>query len=408
MKLNNIKLICAQNEFTLSENVLNSYGDVIVGWSHQDEPDNAQWNGSSYDPCVDPTEIQSLYNQWKTNDSTRPVYLNLGQGVSNIDWTGRGTCTGKWEMYDDYILGCDIVAYDIYPVSTNQTNVQGNLWYLPKGVDSLRSWCNDQKPVWDWIECTPVHQNIKPTKEQVTYLVWSSIIHGARGISYFAPKLPGQSGADYDGVLNDPVMLDHITQLNQQILSLAPVLNSNDILNRVEVSSSNSEVPVDILVKEYQGVLYIFAAAMRNSSTTASFTVQNVPTNTVFVLGEDREITISGNNFEDDFSGYGVHLYQIGGTGIIQPGRIAQNQELSVFISPNPFYHRVRITNVKRNLKQIKVFNLQGELVFSQTFNSALQQINWSAKDLLPGVYTVNLITTNNQLGVYSVIKLAQ
>src|SRR3954471_3098984 len=133
-----MKVMCDQNSFCLGKLT----DTTIYAWTLGDEPDNAQWNATTnkYDPCIDPSVIINQYNAIKAKDANRPVYLNLGQGVSNIDWVGRGTCTGKTNMYpvykNGYAKGCDIISYDIYPV--NNTDVtKEKLWYVPKGVDSL-------------------------------------------------------------------------------------------------------------------------------------------------------------------------------------------------------------------------------------------------------------------------------
>ena len=88
---------------------------IIEGWTQQDEPDNAQDDGKGgYGPCVDPSAIVSLYKTWTANDSTRPVFLNFGQGVGWQDYYGRGSaCAGKLDMYPQYMEGADIVSFDI-------------------------------------------------------------------------------------------------------------------------------------------------------------------------------------------------------------------------------------------------------------------------------------------------------
>ena len=84
-----------------------------------DEPDNAQpKTGGGYGPCILPPEIISQYEQRQALDASRPVYLNLGQGVINEQWVGRGdVCSHHPEHYAEYIRGTDIVSYDVYPVN---------------------------------------------------------------------------------------------------------------------------------------------------------------------------------------------------------------------------------------------------------------------------------------------------
>ena len=150
-----------------------------------DEPDNAQAKaGGGYGPCVAPSEIIFRYDKIKAVDSTRPVYLNLGQGVINDHYKGRGSeCAGRLEMYAEYMKGADIISYDVYPVNSNLP-----LWYTGAGVERLRKWANYKKPVWNWIETTSYRDGPKPTPGADQDSGRASLIRGSMGIGYFCHK----------------------------------------------------------------------------------------------------------------------------------------------------------------------------------------------------------------------------
>ncbi len=61
---------------------------TIVGWMHGDEPDNAQElpGGKGYGPPMPPAKIVAEYEAIRKADPTRPVMLNLGQGVAWDGW----------------------------------------------------------------------------------------------------------------------------------------------------------------------------------------------------------------------------------------------------------------------------------------------------------------------------------
>ncbi|MDA1193476.1 MAG: hypothetical protein O3A46_17505 [Candidatus Poribacteria bacterium] len=65
---------------------------IVIGWMHGDEPDNAQArpDGKGWGPPVDPNKIVADYHKLVEADPSRPVLLNLGQGVANDKWVGRG------------------------------------------------------------------------------------------------------------------------------------------------------------------------------------------------------------------------------------------------------------------------------------------------------------------------------
>ncbi len=214
-------------------------------------------------------------------------------------------------MYAEYEKGADIVSFDIYPVNNTDSTTHGNLWYVAQGVDRLRQWSEYKKPVWNWIEVTGIDSpSGAPTPAQVKTEVWMSLVHGSMGVGYFCHVFsPTFIEA---GLLADTAMKSAVQAINQQIHDLAPVLNTPSIANAATVSSSNSTVPVDLMVKRFGGTLYLFSVAMRRSATTATFTVRGPPSATVTVLGEARTLSLSAGAFSDAFAPYAVHLYRVG------------------------------------------------------------------------------------------------
>jgi hypothetical protein len=312
LKSASVKVICAQNNFGLS--IL--YEPIIYGWMIAgDEPDNAQWNATtqSYDPCINPGIIINDYHAIKHNDPSRPVYLNLGQGVAYNNYIGRGVCSGNIDSYKistgGYLLGCDIASFDIYPVNNTDEQTHNNLWYVATGIQNLIAWSGN-KPSWCWIETTRISDSSprKPTASEVKSEVWMGLIHGAKGFGYFCHSFV-TSSTDEAALLHDPVMLNTVKAINAQVTFLASVLNSPDTNGYATVSVNNTLVPVDLMTKNHGGANYIFAIAMRSGETTATFNVTSG--NSVEVFGEDRFINITNGKFSDDFSSYSVHIYKI-------------------------------------------------------------------------------------------------
>ena len=279
---------------------------IIQGWDQLDEPDNAQPDGSGgYGPCISPATVLASYNAIKTNDASRPVFLNFGRGVSDIYYAGRGDCVGETNYYVQASPGGDILSFDIYPVA----NYGGQLELVPQGIDNLKEWSGNQKILWHFVEASSINGGTPPTSAQVRAEVWMSLIHGSQGFIYFVHQFSPTFRED--GIFNYPALVAAVSNLNFQVKSLAPVLNSDNVSNVVQVSSSAPNVPVDFMVKQSGGAAYIFAAAMRNNSTTATFSLTGIPGGMATALGEGRQIAITNSQFQDSFTGYGVHLYQI-------------------------------------------------------------------------------------------------
>lgn len=296
-------VICAQNPEALKPR----WKQVIVAWMHADEPDNAQSLGQDkgYGPPVLPSKIVEDCQKMKAADPSRPVFLNLGQGVAWDGWYGRGVRTNMPQDYPEYIKGGDIISFDIYPVIHTSEDVTGKLWYVGSGVQRLVKWTGGQKPVWACVECTHIdNPNTKPTPEQVRSEVWMAIINGARGITYFCHQFaPAFIEA---APLEDPAMMAGISDINKQVQAMAPVIFRGTDLKMPD--SGNNHIAV--MARRHAGASYVFAVEMSGQAATGHFSLP-AKTQRVEALGENRTLAAKGGAWSDEFHPYQVHLYRI-------------------------------------------------------------------------------------------------
>lgn len=308
LKAAGMYLICHQNKVALQH----KDDKTIVGWMHGDEPDNAQplRDGKGYGPPIPPEKIVADYRRIREADPSRPVLLNLGQGVAWDGWHGRGVRSNHPEDYPEYIKGCDIASFDIYPVAHPNAAVQGKLWLVARGVERLVEWAKGEKTVWNCIECTRIQSGNKATPHQAKAEVWMSLIHGSTGLIYFVHEWKPKFNSH--ALLDDPEMLKAVTETNRQIHGLAPVLNSRTIRDGAKLKTAPDDVPVAFMVKRHAGQTYLFAVAMRDAEVKGSFELTGLPeAATADVLGEGRSIAVGNGKFTDTFKGYSVHLYRI-------------------------------------------------------------------------------------------------
>ena len=303
-----MRLICAQNSTGLS----NKDNPLIIGWMHGDEPDNAQPRpgGKGYGPPILPEKIVANYEKIHAADPTRPVLLNLGQGVAWDNYIGRGVRRNHPEDYKEYVKGCDIASFDIYPAVHSDAAIAGKLEFVAQGVDRLVQWAGRDRIIWNCIEASRVSNvKSKPTAEQIRSEVWMSLIHGSRGIIYFVHQF--KPTFQEASLLEDKELLPAATALNKQIQELAPVLNSPTIAKAVEVASGVPDVPIASMVKQHGGATYVFAVNMRNQPTRGLFKIAgSADDGSIEVLQESRALKAHKGEFTDEFSGYGVHLYR--------------------------------------------------------------------------------------------------
>jgi hypothetical protein len=300
-------VICSQNVFALE----NKSNPIIAAWMHGDEPDNAQalHDKPGYGPPILPSVIQSNYARIHAADPSRPVLLNLGQGVAWDNYIGRGVRRNHPEDYPEYLKGCDIASFDIYPVVHDHKDIAGKLEYVAKGVQRLREWTRGEKTVWNCIECTHIsNPDKKASPGQIRSEVWISLIHGSRGIIYFVHQFkPSFVEA---ALLEDPENLAAVTAINAQIKELAPVLNSPSLQDAVSITSED-DVKIATMTKRFKNSTYLFTVVMQDKPTTAVFRMPSLPkSGTVEVLGETRSIQIIDAAFSDKLKPYEVHLYR--------------------------------------------------------------------------------------------------
>ena len=318
LKKAGIRLICEQNEVALRH-----FDDTtIMGWMHGDEPDNAQAHQKrgGWGPPVTPEKIQSDYERLRAADSSRPILLNLGQGVAWDGWYGRGSRSNHPEDYPRYLEGCDIVSFDIYPAVHDNKEIAGKLWFVAHGVQRLRQWSGERKIVWNCLECTRIsNPDRKPTQKEVRAEAWMSLIHGSQGLIFFVHEFKPQFREA--ALLDDAEMLDSVSKFNHQITRLAPILNSPAVEGLAQVETANPDVPVDLMVKQFEGAIYVLAVAMRDSATTATFTLTGPSASGLRaeVLDENRSIPIHQGSFRDHFEPWDVHLYRVSLAGGPKP-----------------------------------------------------------------------------------------
>jgi hypothetical protein len=304
-----MSVICHQNPAALSH----ADNPTVIGWMHDDEPDNAQslGQGRGYGPPVTPAVVVADYHKLRAADSTRPVLLNLGQGVAWDNWIGRGVRRNHPEDYPEYAAGADILSFDIYPAVHTDPEVAGKLEFVARGVERLVGWAKPDQLVWNCIECTRIsNTEVKPTPAQVRAEVWMALVHGSRGLIYFVHQF--EPVFREAALLDDPEMLEAVTGINRQIHKLAPVLNSPSLVDTVDVSVTPVDVPVACMVKQHEGSTWLFAVSMRPKTVTATFAFRaGTGLMAAEVIDESRSCPVRDDRFSDRFEPYAVHLYRL-------------------------------------------------------------------------------------------------
>lgn len=185
-------------------------------------------------------------------------------------------------------------------------------------VERLRSLVEPagSKPVWAFVEVGRPFSDAESrsiTIPQIRGAVWSSLIHGARGIVYFNHSFSGDCASQ--NVLRDcgEVLRSGLKEINREVAKVAPILNSPHLDNAIE-----SEGRISAAVKAYRGDVYILVAPDRPGKQLFRINLPCTSIGNATVMGEDRSVNMNDGYIRDQFSGEeAFKIYQLEGTGCI-------------------------------------------------------------------------------------------
>lgn len=182
-------------------------------------------------------------------------------------------------------------------------------------IDRMRELVEPEgsRPVWALVEVGhPFQEPAGGSIEgpEIRAAVWSSIIHGARGIVYFNHSFGGDCTTQH--VLRGPcgdTVRPWVEGINAQIALLAPVLNA-PFADGVAASSQD----VDLATKLHDGALFVLAASTGDGAQEVTIDVACSGALTAVVIGEERSVPVTDGAIRDVFTdANAVHLYELVG-----------------------------------------------------------------------------------------------
>lgn len=293
-------------------------------------PGSDGWTGNypgQGDICI-PASGRCGYTVMETlaqsSDRNRLTYTNYGKGV--LFWETDAEAARFVNDYQDVVSADAYWFTDPYicgpgegggllagglPLTEDRCRQASNYGAT---VDRVRSLVEPagSKPVWSFVELGhPFTEAEAPTitPRQVVGAVWSSILHGARGIVYFNHSFGGSCQTQH--VLRDcgPEMQQTLQQVNGTVTALAPVLNAPFVDGLV-----TPDPRLDVMAKYYQDELYVLAMPLSGPLSDAGVNVGCTTSDTVEVVGENRTVPMSGGRFVDSFyDGSTMHVYKVPG-----------------------------------------------------------------------------------------------
>jgi hypothetical protein len=213
-------------------------------------------------------------------------------------------------LYVDYVKSADWVGNDFYAVTGY--NRPDWLWKIGAAVDRLRDWGGGGKPQFAMIESSAQRLSWTPrntrgvTADELRGEVWHAVIHGVRGIIYF----PQQIGEGFRYDATPPKVALEMSRQNRRLNEMGDVL-AGEV--NPKAYAVKGEPPLEAGWRAAgDGRLFVIVLNFSDDNANGKrVEVGGIGAVKASVVGEDRDVAISGGAFTDNFGPYGVRIYQL-------------------------------------------------------------------------------------------------
>jgi hypothetical protein len=291
-------------------------GDVVWGSIGEIEAfdaagKNALLSPPRYEPRAQPSETLEKYKRVKAADPSRPMFLTV-TGNFHPHFK-KWTDVQRRSLYPEYVKATDVVGYDIYPIYG---------WNKPEWIHLVSEATGllvnhaDQRPVYAWIETSKGGQwtgalerqkDVTPT--HIRAEVWMAICRGATAIGYFTHIWK----PSYKQFGVPEANRAALREINDQITRLAPAILGEQPKRAVTIKA-DGDAKLDVMAKECDGQLYVFAVNYdeRLVGAKATVSVPGLRAGTeIAVIDESRTLRSDANGFVDTFEPLAVHIYRL-------------------------------------------------------------------------------------------------
>ena len=258
---------------------------ALLGWYIVDEPEGI---GKANEH-----EVRERYQIIKETDQDHPCSLVIMSPQAAAKYR---SCT-------------DVMWIDPYPIPhAPVTYVSDCVSGAVKAVEKDKPvWCIPQAFDWNVWKTGKVNQVHRPTPEEERCMTYLALVHGAKGIIYWAHTASRYYIRDY------PDHWEAVKKLAGEMNLLTPALLTPSVEGRLTVTPHDA--PVDTMVKVHGGSTYVFVVNHSNESREVVFRLKGLTDGKrITVMFEGRDLYSESDTWKDLFKPLEVHVYRIGGS----------------------------------------------------------------------------------------------
>jgi len=277
------------------------------------------WKGAD-EPFWAKTPAEQLRYAYCLSTSRGPETWCGGDEPVDFDhlWVTIQAPRGTAEDLDDYTEVTDIHGVDHYPV-TWADRFDPDLHEVGEWTDTIAS-VTPSHAVWTTLQvCASGSDNdqtgefVLPTREQERYMIYDSIINGARSLAFYGGNIfrcwdERDASLAWNWRFWDGVLEQLVREINA-VSPIAPALVNPE--TTTVLASNDPDTHVISRTGATSDELWVIAARQGQDTSAKPVTISGLPawatTGTVYTEG--RSVTASGGSLTDDFARWGVHVY---------------------------------------------------------------------------------------------------
>lgn len=286
------------------------YHPALFGWQLYDEPATA-------DPPLSPQNLKIAYDTIKSVDPVHPVSIAEAISISDenylykdfnafdvvmLDWVSMIPLEGYLPRRASLAKSADLLI-------SHGKSLINHLFAYNLAKDQLS--CSPESAS-DYPECAI---NRYPTKEEMRFLAYDSIILGSKGVSFLCYRFSYDEDDQGDDISRkkNPSQWKAVSGVAAELKSMAPILLApTQELNKAGVSIAGGAM-VEMMIKQYQGKTYLLTVNPSSDPVYIRLALNRFHNPKITLLPEGRRVPYQGGLFEVKFGPYDVHIYEIAG-----------------------------------------------------------------------------------------------
>ena len=251
---------------------------ALLGWYLVDEPEGIG--------KADTQKTYELYRLVKKLDPKHPCSLVIMSAKAAGDFKD---CA-------------DVIWTDPYPIPSGPvTVVADQTSACAKAIEGKPLWVVPQAFDWSVWHTGKVNQVHRPTPEEERCMTYLALVHGAKGIIYWA-----HTGSRY--YIHDyPEHWAAVKKIAGELSYLSPILLTPDSKRKVTIEGGS----IDWMVKKLGGSTYVFAVNRETKDCHVTLALPGIGGSKAEALFEGRSISMDRESWTDDFKPLEVHVYKL-------------------------------------------------------------------------------------------------